>query len=269
VQYRWLALVVTGCSFQPHDAPAADGLDAGTPTNATRTCRTTDHALELCLEFEDAGDPMPRLLLDGSGHTNDATPTEITATQGDVGQGVAFSLLARSRLDIAATPDLDLTDEVTLEMWVREDQGPPMGPQRGWLIDHDGAYFMSIGSDLLVQCGYKDSKVVESGQVVAFDEPDRWQHVACTIGRTGPDHEVRVYIDGDLTECKKFSDQIPSRSGGTTIGMKFGSTTIDNAFVGSLDGVHVYGRALAPTEVCAAAGQSKCFDQCPTGFPGI
>ena len=259
---RWILLVaVAGCSFDPQGA-GTDGTDGtdGAVQPPLAGCTASGDGVVLCLEFQDATSPMPNVLLDTSGRGHDARPTAIVSTERDGDPAIRLTALAGSKLDVPATGDLDLTDRVTMELWFRSDFGPPPTGTRHWLVDHDGQYFLSIGSNRQVQCGF-GNRTLDSSTTIDVDT-ERWQHVACTIDAAKADHEIRIYLDGSVRACKKYPDAIASRPGGTTIGMRSGFATVAEQFVGSLDGVHVYDRALSAEEICDAAGKRDCHAEC-------
>jgi hypothetical protein len=274
VKRSWLVVVIAGCSFDPQAGPDDnnDVVDAGPlPPDVDPAvmvaCSATGADLRLCLDFEDALDPMPAKVLDGSGD-NDATTTAITPTRrqqlGVDERAIRLATPARSKLEIGPSPDLDLTERLTIEMWIRHDLGPPPPSVEHWLVDRNGQYFMSITDERLLRCGFGDDRTASSNTAIRANAT-LWQHVACTIEPSGNDREIKVYIDGALSDCQKYSEPIVSQPGGTTIGMRHASVLPMEQFVGSLDNVHIYARALAPAEICQAAGQpAGCEDRCPS-----
>jgi hypothetical protein len=277
VRSGWiLTLFLTSCVYTPLEAGGGSGdepLPEPDPDpRPMATCTAAGGRVALCLEFEDARDPMPQQVLDGSGNHADASTQSIEPTrrqQDGIDENAIKLEAIGARLDIPPTPALDISDAVSIELWFRHDFGAPLGGARHWLVDRNDQYFVSIGSDRLIECGYNHDRTIHSNAQVQID-PTRWQHVACTVGPTpdGRDREVRVYLDGDVTDCKTYPDPIAPNPGGTTIGVKTGGTSNDQ-FFGSLDNVHVYQRALRPADVCAAAGKAPgtCNDRCPGPGP--
>ena len=257
----WLliALAVTGCDFDRSGTLGDDGDNEPLPP-AVGGCSAPASLtgdLRLCLDFEDA---MPMsIALDGSGLDHDAAVTAVgavTRTPPDNVAEQAVRLSGASRLHIDDTPDLDLADAVTVEMFVAMD--PIMLGQRYWMLDNSGQYSMSYGSDGEVECGINNLETtVDSGPVASIVDT-QWHHVACTYDRK----QLRVYIDGSLTDCKDANKQLVATTGGTTIGARTNGLELEH-FLGSLDDVRVHARALTPAEVCRAAGNPSCVATCP------
>lgn len=246
------------CNFDPNQAgqePGTDGTDGGTtPTRGTCSVPGT----RLCLEFETDLPPM-QLALDASGNGHDAIATNVGLTTNSPHDSRAGEFLtATSSLTIADTPDLDLTGDVTMELWVR----PGFGVGRYWLVDHGDRYFMSIGDDIQLRCGIDHDKTVDSNMIVPFD--GAWHHVACTYNEANKG-EIKVFIDGAVTDCKQMSTAITAGPSTTTIGVKNGSTSPTEHFYGDLDNVHIYARTLDPREICTLAGGAGCNAVCPIG----
>jgi hypothetical protein len=259
-------MLLTGCVFDP--GPPATGVDDDgdgvhdddddTDEPIERTCSVTgDPSLKLCLEFEDIRVPMPTLVLDGSGNANDARSTAVSPTtrEGET----AIQLASQARLDVDRPLGLD--DHVTIELFARFDQGLVVDAARRFLVDRNNQFVMSmIGLDL--ECGF--GRELERQTIPSFDTTT-WRHLACTVDTVDGEREVRVYIDGDVAECRSFSETPKPEPGATTIGAR---TNGDDPFVGSLDDVRIHDRALTAAEICARAGRSGCDDSCPSSQNG-
>jgi hypothetical protein len=253
-----IVLALTGCSFERSGTAAGGGDDDDTPLPpAVGGCSAPANLagdVVLCLEFEDAL-PM-KLALDGSGLNHDAQVTAVEGVSRTAPDNVAeqaVQLTGASRLHIDDTPDLDLVDEVTVEMFVAMDQATT---GRQYMFDNGGQYSMSHGNYGEVECGTNSlAMTVHSGPMATIIDGD-WHHVACTYDR----HQLRVYVDGSLADCKDGNKPLTATSGGTTIGAR---TDGVERFHGAIDDVRVYSRALQPQEICSAAGKSTCVSMCP------
>ena len=82
---------------------------------------------------------------------------------------------------------------------------------------------------------------------------------------------LRVYVDGKLQGCEQFAATITNQG---TFGSAIGANidlgpTFKNQFVGQLDNVHVYGKALDAAAICTLWGNGNCDNRCPgKGGPG-
>jgi hypothetical protein len=181
------------------------------------------------------------------------------AEPGPIEKAAQFGLL--SGLAVPPTPDLDITDRLTMELWVQT--APVPAGTRAWLIDSSDQYFLSIGDDQQVRCGINKDKSVDANQAVPAD--GHWHHVACTYDHDADHGVLQVFIDGNLSDCEPVDKLIANVAGGTTIGVKAKAAATTDHFVGLLDNVHVFARPLTPAEVCAAAGKpaGSCNATCP------
>ena len=276
VFHHWLfGVVLGGCAFNPPELGGGDdtpgGTDGATPKQP-HVCTVPD--TKLCIEFEQDDNPMA-LALDSSGNSHDAVGTLVV---GDVERRIqkpaltvnekAVAMTQSSRLEIGDTRDLAITGDFTIELWFIPSV---TAGSRFWLLDSSGRYFMSYGDDHQIRCGINDgsdkSKTVDSNQTI---EPDllTWHHVACVFDSVDHD-EMRVYLDGQLSDCSKFDQVIEPRICGTSIGVRHLSGDPFEHFVGALDNVHVYATKLAPAAICTlATGGTTCGATCPGGAEG-
>jgi hypothetical protein len=162
-------------------------------------------------------------------------------------------LTAASRLRIAETPDLDLT-VLTIEMWIAPVS--TLRPPRYRLLDNHAQYFMEYADSQRIECGIglqyfaSDAKITDTN----------WHHVACTFDGS----ELRVYVDGSVSKCGSPTMPLPTNGiDGTAIGASYAFGNFVLNYVGGLDDVHIYARALSAAEICTAAEQSSCNASCP------
>jgi hypothetical protein len=74
-------------------------------------------------------------------------------------------------------------------------------------------------------------------------EPRHWQHVVAVKERG----ELRLYVDGVLVQSAH--DELPTPKGLHMVIGQLYTETVERFFIGQLDEVAVYGRALSPTEI--------------------
>jgi hypothetical protein len=226
-----LIVVFSGCGFAPAaldvqvDAqqPGITGDGDNTPVPAQ--CHVNDTSLRLCLDFEDTSlDPT---VIDRSSFHHDGAAQLVTGVQRASQQAALFA--TTSRLHVDETPDLDIPDHVTVELWA-EVLDPT---ERPWVFDNDGQYSLAIANDHLF-CyanGFYANTMVDLGV-------STWHHLACTYG----DGKLIAYVDGKQAGCTKASGSIDSSENimGSNIGY---------ALVGGVDDVHVYARSLTDADI--------------------
>ena len=260
----WLAVALVGCSFDPGAPPGADDPDPATDGGVLDPVCSVSGTI-LCLELEQDEAPMAQAL-DGSGNQHHASATGVISSSNgsvDMRSGI---FVGDSKLTVPATPNLDLVDNFTIEMWVLRVNAVP-DEFRYFLLDSSGQYSLSIDSDDRLACSVNDGgKDVTSNEVVPID--GQFHHVACTYDQASGG-ELKVYVDGVVSDCEPDVGTIGERPGDTTIGVRTGSLLASEYFVGSLDNVHVYGTTLTPAQVCTTAGQAGCEARCPSKRDGF
>jgi hypothetical protein len=225
-----------------------DGSTMG--IDAASACDVSDPALRLCLTFD--GDPLvrdlssrPHMLAENIG---------VTSVIGPFG-GRAAALNAASRIRFADSTDFDVTD-LTIEMWFL-----PSSPQAKdhTLLDSFGQYSMEYNDRGELGCG-----IGNSGVLVPVTLTSGWHHVACRYRVADMETEkMRVYLDGNLIDCSGLGSGIPSTgTDGVAIGATYSSGTYGGNYVGSIDSVHLYARALTDAEICSAAHRTNCKTSC-------
>lgn len=249
----WLTLVAA-CGFTaptpegPTDYPGATPPVTGTP----RHCSTTDPALRLCIDFDDAD----ALTGDGSGLHHDAASTDLSVMERENEQAAMLS--ATTRLTVAETPDLDITNNLSVTLWARPDHRPVI-TQSYWMLDNNRQYYASYQSDGRFRCGI-GNMVVDTALPL---DPGTWYHVACTYDQA--QESLRIYVDGSVAGCREIDSAIPTNGAeGLAIGSNLGpGPTYTMPFIGGLDNIEVFARTMTPDQICAASGSDSCTDICP------
>jgi hypothetical protein len=115
---------------------------------------------------------------------------------------------------------------------------------------------------LRIRCGLglvSKTSVSSAGSVLERT----WSHVACRYA----EGEMRVYINGHLSACQ----DLPALPLGGTLGSAIGAEidplapeSLRDRFIGGVDNVRIYDRALEDERICAAAGQAPgtCQSEC-------
>lgn len=224
------------------------------PPASARRCSITDTSLRLCLDFEDAktGD-------DGSTFQHDAVCTAVNVMTRE--QEKAGQLSAQSRMIVAETPDLDITANLSVSLWAHPNALPMKG-QPYWALDNNKQYFVEYLDNGKFRCGIGTTTVDAKLGVT----PDSWYHVGCTYDQAH--QSLRVYVNGHLAGCKTTTAAIPTDGAeGLAIGGNVasgpGGPSFSQPFIGGLDNIEVFARTLTEHEMCDAASNSGCWDNCP------
>ncbi|MBX3160857.1 MAG: LamG domain-containing protein [Deltaproteobacteria bacterium] len=272
----WLS--VTACSFSRtdgirpdegadarvdlEDAPLQTTADAPEPPDAPPqqvTCTTSDAALKLCLEFEDVS--LAETALDGSAGAHHATLSGVTPGMRDVpGSSHAATLATTSSIVLGDTPDFDV-QAVSLGAWVRRTATPSSGQRFGVIDIGRRNAGMAIDAGGNVVCFVKDAQTlwVRPGGGTALNE---WAFAACTY--SAPMLCAYSFRNGSATPqvtCGNTDGAPLDTSDGVgAIGalLDLTSGALTQRFVGSIDAVRVYNRALTQAQLCASAGLSGC-----------
>jgi len=169
-----------------------------------------------------------------------------------------------SHLRFGETNDFDVAD-LTLELWISP-QLRPLKNKRFVMLGNNTQYYVAYEDDGSVRCGIGGASVL--GQVSIPPVPGTWHHVACTYAAN--ERVLRTYVDGDVTGCGTLNGGIPQGGNdGVAIGANYGAGKYTDNFVGGLDAVHLYARALSALELCDAVGRTGCSDRCQDQGPNL
>lgn len=133
--------------------------------------------------------------------------------------------------------------QITVEMWIRPTAVPTT--QRQGLFDQNGRYSMYMEVGGVLEC--RRSGVFDSaaGTIASGS----WQHVACVFdGLTG-----QAYVDGVLVATgtlSTFSTGVTETHIGSNANL---DGTYDERFIGDLDNVRIWDKALTADEIEAIA----------------
>jgi len=134
---------------------------------------------------------------DSSTNSNDGTATNVT-----FGAGSGYFDGETSKIVISDDPSLDITDQITIEAWVKTDN-----EAKNQQIVDKGEHTSSTGYMLMIYGGNLYGRVNKDGNTACIEPyptDGDWHHVAYTF-KSG---EQKMYIDGD---------SVCSKSGVTTI----------------------------------------------------
>jgi concanavalin A-like lectin/glucanase superfamily protein len=263
VRYLTLAAVLTGCDFaSPPRSPEVIPPPLTPP--APEPCRATEEGVVLCVDFEDR--PLTDHAADRSPNRNDAVAVNVSTMERVPNEQAAW-LVDTSSLRVGESARLDLATAFTIEMWISPNMMPKHKDGNAGLFDNYGQYTMRLQDDLKIRCGLRGDQHVDSGNYIVNRE--EWTHVSCRYA----EGEMRVYISGHLTACRSLASVPLPALYGSAIGAELKPnptlTAADpvDRFLGGLDNVRIYDRALDPDRICTAAGHpsGSCPADCPSG----
>jgi RNA polymerase sigma factor (sigma-70 family) len=215
----------------------------------------------------DEGQGLPAVV-DLSGHTNDCLPQRMGGRRGDwvAGpHGSAITFGGRAWLECPAVDPLARgAAEMTIAAWIKR-TGPPEKVRAIVSRQHG----RGRGDSFFL--GFREDKLLFASDVwqvqLAADFPvagaqARWIHVAATRDR---DRLARIYVDGLEVAQQKTPVAPPvafaaSGENALLIGAAMNGpapASPSERFVGSLDELLIYDRALPPEEVAALAAGSQ------------
>jgi hypothetical protein len=189
--------------------------------------------------------------LTGDGHT--ATIEGASwSTQGRYGGAMEFDASEEDVLKVPDSPELDFSEEFTLEAWVHpsgeesswapiiaKQQGGGKGAHRYayWLHESwEGANYPAGGFETSTE-----GQDREAGPSEHLSE-NHWTHLAITFDGA----KLRLYVDGELVKDESTTGMAQLTEGDLQIG---GSTEHGDFFNGRIDEVRIYNRALSEQEV--------------------
>jgi hypothetical protein len=146
---------------------------------------------------------------------------------------------------IADSPELQLSEEFTLEAWVRPDSARTEAPVIEKQTSNFYSYKLSVGGET---AGLPEGFVADkafSWEEVAAEEAltsKAWSHLAMTYDGAA----IRLYVNGELLDTNYAPG--PQGSEGALL---IGADDAEDAFKGRIDEVRIYDRALDAGEVAA------------------
>jgi hypothetical protein len=164
------------------------------------------------------------------------------ASEGKFGSALAFDG-AHAWVTVADAPDLDLSDGMTLEAWVR-----PGAPGASWRTvlfkERPGGVVYSLYANQFA--GLPVGQVFIGGEQNALGAAQLplavWTHLAVTFDGAS----LRLYVDGTLANTTAVSGAMSGSDGPLRIG---GNAVWDEWFDGLIDELRIYNRALSATEI--------------------
>jgi hypothetical protein len=195
-------------------------------------------------------------LEDASGNGHDGTIEGAEWTKGRYGSALHFDGSEEERVTIPDSNELDLTDELTLEAWVRPTEAIEwsaiIAKRRGSGI----SYEMEAHGEHHAPVGYLANSEKEWG-VDGGTTPlpaNTWSHIAFTSDGA----KLRFYVNGKLKGTESLVAPAEASTGPLVIG--------GGPFKGKIDEVRIYDRALDEGEL--NSDKSTALPNPPTAMTG-
>lgn len=236
---------VDGGAPESDAAPAPDTGAAPPPADASPPLPPIPALVGLWRMDEGAGNTVR----DSSGQGNTATLMRPTGSDWGPGhQGTALDLGGATWLSVPNSKIYDATAGLTLTAWVFWTKATPAGQvimarQRG--VGLQNAFWLGLENNRL------HFSVEDDGVNVAMPA-GRWVHVAGTYDGS----KVAVFLDGGLVVAAAVSARATTANRGVSVGADINGPDPNSAasmFVGRLDDVAIFNRALTPAEVAMLA----------------
>jgi hypothetical protein len=207
---------------------------------------------------------------DALGHNNGLLMNGATFAPGMVGQGFLLDGID----DFVLVPDsdtLDLTGEITLEMWFKPNAwiaGDCLIDKRTWT---DCNYGTIVSQEWGFQLYYNDPNIFggdhpgnqfEISAYFPLPEIGVFHHFAGTFQQVDPGHiELKTYLDGVLVRDRTFEGNLANTLNDAPVAIGSARGGAGEFFNGIIDEVSIYNRALSTSEILAIyqAGEAgKC-----------
>ncbi len=229
------------------------GLDMETPLQTPRTGPVAEWSF-------DEGKGTTATDLTGHGHT--ATISKATWTKGRFGNGLKFDG-KKSCVTVANSAELNFTEEMTLEAWVRptgsKEEGDPLivqGDEAAGPTEEGYAYELLAGEHEVPKAWIREAGSGYQGIYGTEPLPENaWSHLTLTDDGA----HLRLYVNGELVRTT-VAPPLTTGSGPLQIGCDPWGYHFD----GRIDEVRLYGRALTDAEV---AGDMEAPVQTPKTGP--
>ena len=179
---------------------------------------------------------------DESVYGNDGTLAGGIWTMGVSGYAIHFDGIA-DYIEIADSPSLDITEELTISCWFKVDK---LNVQHSIISKDWNLYRILVVSDNAVVLNLNlegEGFVHVKSSPGIINSTDKWYYVAATYDK----HEMRIYVDGKLAGSEAHTGAIIPND----YPLRIGAYSDVEFFSGVIDEVAIYSRALKPDEIKA------------------
>ena len=181
---------------------------------------------------------------DSSEYGNDGTVYGASWVDGKFGKALSFDGVD----DYVKVPDsesLDITDEITVLMWVKQSTTPT---SNAYIIDkHDAqatdwGIYVDADSKIIFQSYGTSDNYVTTGYSLPNGE---WKHIVFTWDG----NIIKLFVDGEEKYSQELTGSFTTSTNPIEIGRKIGNN--DYCWNGIIDEVRIYDRALSGEEIRA------------------
>lgn len=195
---------------------------------------------------EDYNDTNDSFVYDFSGSSNHGTTKNNLVWNARGGKyGGAFEFDgSNDYIDCGNDVSFDITDEITIEAWIKPNGGYSIGDGNGWVVGKDKMYRMGMYG-----ASGKSFLYINSGAGGVFSVKDTWNdewyHIVGTYNKDAGSNQLNMYINGILNNSATYSTAISTDVSAVRVGTHLTS----EYFNGSIDEVRIYNRSLSADEV--------------------
>jgi hypothetical protein len=204
---------------------------------------------------------------DSSGNSNDGRLRNMIGnewTTGQVGGALEF-YGTNDYVDCGTDSSLDITDEITLAIWINMSSLPA---RNHWsdVLWKENAYALYLTGQEDTETVVAAYFVLNTGTIDTWKDANiilplnSWVHVAVTYDST----DAKIYVNGELDFTKNKAGTILTSTNPFTI-----SASDDTYYEGLVDDVRLYNRALNPEEIAELAGGAFQQDEGSDGIVSI
>ena len=178
---------------------------------------------------------------------NHGTVVGATLVEGVIGEAYYFNGQG-DHIEIADSPSLDITDEITITAWVKIDELDKRQVIIAKTVTHVDIYIIEVNPYACGEGGlnfFLDSPAAQGLADFCGNQAltvGQWHHVACVYDGS----ERKIYFDGQFDAGKADGGDIPLNDEPVTIGT-WGSG--GRFFHGAIDEVAIFDRALSEEEI--------------------
>ena len=238
-------------NFTGHTSFSYTITDGGAATSSATITVVASPADEWWLPLNEAAG---NTVTDATGKTTSITTSPAARwTTGRFGSALNFSGTSGEHLNLTGFTGITGTAARTVSAWIKT-TGTGQYPIIAWGPNSNGNKwtFLAQNGHLRIEVtgGFREgATLINNGQ---------WRHVAATFTNDGtPDVlDVQLYIDGIL-ETTFIAQSTRTLATTASIDVRVGSDVQDRLFIGSLDEVRIFPRALGPAEISALANATS------------
>ena len=188
---------------------------------------------------------------DSSGKGNNGTVYGASLDTGKFGRCYSFDGVD-DYVDCGNKSSLDITDAITIEVWLRANDIITTNPDTGVVLKGPLIYGMTrderSGSNNMLMTYINNG----GNNLVTTIKLEEWQHIVFAYDKNLVSKQWKIYVNGNLKNQRDFTQSI----GITTAALHIGENA-SQYFHGLIDEVRMYNRALSAAEISASYNATK------------